>query len=88
MRRNAMLSILAGCSALAGGCSYAPSLNVLGAFFPGWLFCMTGGLFATLIVRALLIRAGLAERLRPLVILYPTLMALFTMIGWLIFFRN
>ena len=79
--------LTAAVAALAAGCSRAPSINVLGAFFPGWLFCMAGGLFFTLVTRALLIKAGLIDRMGPLLLFYPAVGAIFTFLCWFVFFQ-
>jgi YtcA family len=41
MRRSAMLLAM-----VSAGCTRAPSVSVLGAYFPGWLFCITRGRLA------------------------------------------
>ena len=74
--------------ALGSGCARAPSIDVFGSFFPGWVFCMAGGLLLTLVVRAILLRTGLVHSVGPLIIVYPSLMAIFAFIGWIIFFQN
>ncbi|QNK01796.1 YtcA family lipoprotein [Dyella telluris] len=80
---HALLALL--CASVAG-CSLPPSIPVMGAYFPGWLFCMTGGLVLTLLVRAMLVHAGKPRVLGPPVILYSALYALFSLLFWLIFF--
>ena len=74
--------------AVCSGCARSPSINVLGSFFPGWVFCMAGGLVLTLVVRAVLIRTGHIHSVGPLIIVYPSLMTIFAFIGWIIFFQN
>jgi cell division protein FtsX len=76
-----------GCAACAG-CSLSPSIAVLGAFFPDWLFCLVGALVATLVVHTGLSARGHADSLGPKPLVYPTLLLLFALLGWLIFFRN
>ena len=73
---------------VVSGCARAPSINVFGSFFPGWVFCMAGGLLMMLVVRAVLIKTGYVHSVGPLVIVYPSLMAIFAFIGWMIFFQN
>ena len=41
-----------------------------------------------LVVRAVLIKTGYVHSVGPLVIVYPSLMAIFAFIGWMIFFQN
>lgn len=71
---------------LVPGCSRAPSINFLGAFFPGWMFCLMGGIALTLLTRALLIRTGRIDQVGPLAVFYPAVGVIFTFLCWLIFF--
>ena len=66
----------------------APSVNILGSFFPIWMFCIIGGILVTLAVRLLLIRVNLDAEIGPRVIVYPSLVALFACSIWLVFFTS
>ena len=63
----------------------APLFDVLGSFFPAWLFCLALGLVLTLAVRWLLVRVRVPLALP--VLAYPSLTGLFTFALWLGFFR-
>jgi hypothetical protein len=65
-------------------CSRAPSVDVLGSFFPAWLLCFTVAIALTALVRLALFRLRVKVAL-PL-LAYPSLAALFTFLLWLIFF--
>jgi hypothetical protein len=80
------LSLL-GCAAVAG-CAFSPSIGVVGAYFPDWLFCLVGAVVATVAVYASLASRGLAENFGPAPVVYPTLLLFFALLAWLIFFRN
>ena len=69
---------------LLAGCSRAPSVDVLGSFFPGWLVCLTAAIVLAALVRLALLRLRL--RFAFPVLVYPSLAALFTFALWLIFF--
>lgn len=71
---------------LLQGCTRSPSMNVLGAYFPDWLFCIVGAVAVTVLIRLLLVRASLEEWLDPPAIAYPALVALLAFAGWLLFF--
>lgn len=71
---------------LLHGCSRSPSTSVLGAYYPDWLFCIVGGVVAAVLIRLLLLRAGLNDWLSPPAIAYPALLALLAFAGWLLFF--
>ena len=69
---------------LLSSCSRAPSVDVLGSFFPAWLFC-----FVLAIVLTALVRLGLQRlhfQLAFPILVYLSLAAFFTFALWLIFF--
>jgi hypothetical protein len=80
--------IVAGSAAMfsATGCSRAPSLNILGSFFPAWILCGVLGILLTAVVRVLFVRADFEKELSPLILVYPCLAAFFTFSIWLLFF--
>jgi hypothetical protein len=68
------------------GCSRAPSLNILGSFFPAWILCGVVGIVLTIVVRLLFVRVNFEKELSPLALIYPCLAAFFTFSLWLLFF--
>jgi hypothetical protein len=66
------------------GCSRAPSVDVLGSFFPAWLLCFVAGIVLAALVRLLLLQLNMKVPL-PL-LAYPSLAAFFTFTLWLVFF--
>jgi hypothetical protein len=72
------------------GSLITPSINVLGAFFPDWMFCIAGALVLTIGVRVLLVRAGLNARmgLGSRTLFYPALGVVLALLGWLAFFTD
>jgi hypothetical protein len=84
--------VAAGVLALVGmlplaGCQHAPSIDVLGSFFPAWLLCLILGILLTAGTRFLLSAVHLAEALSPPMVMYPCLAASFTFGLWLLFFH-
>ena len=69
---------------LLSSCSRAPSVDVLGSFFPAWLLCFVVAIVVTALVQLALLRFRVKVAL-PL-LAYPSLTALFTFLLWLIFF--
>jgi hypothetical protein len=69
---------------LLSSCSRAPSVEVLGSFFPAWLVCFIVAIVLTALVRLALLRLRVKAAL-PLLV-YPSIAALFTFLLWLIFF--
>jgi hypothetical protein len=70
------------------GCLGAPSINVLGSFFPGWMLCMGLGLIGAMVFRQVFIKTNIEAHLvsRPLV--YLCLWGLITLSSWLLLFRS
>ena len=75
-------------SSLLSGCRLAPSVNVLGAYFPGWLFCVVAGVSLTVVVHVIQSKLNLGRWLAPEALTYPVLTTLFSLGAWLIFFQN
>jgi YtcA family len=69
------------------GCERAPSIDVLGSFFPACLLCLILGIVLTTGTRFLLLKIHLEEALSPPVAMYASLTALFTFGIWLLFFH-
>jgi len=73
---------------LLSGCSIPPSVDVLGAYFPAWLFCIIAGVALTVMVHLLQSKRNLGPWLAPTALTYPLLTTLFSIGVWLIFFQN
>jgi fructose-specific phosphotransferase system IIC component len=66
------------------GCGQAPSVDILGSFFPAWLVCFAAAVLLTALSRFVLLRLHMKVELP--VLAYPSLTAFFTFALWLIFF--
>ncbi|MBP6365879.1 MAG: hypothetical protein KBA82_00075 [Nitrosomonas sp.] len=75
---------------LLNGCAITPSISVLGAYFPDWLFCIVGAIIATSFIHSLLRAYGLLAHFGPryLPLAYVSLTSALALGGWLIFFKN
>jgi hypothetical protein len=69
---------------LLAGCSRAPSVDILGSFFPAWLVCFIMAIVLTALGRLALWRLHMKVALPTLV--YPSLAAVFTFVLWMIFY--
>jgi hypothetical protein len=69
------------------GCEHAPSIDVLGSFFPAWLLCLILGIVLTAGTRFLLLKLHLEEAFSPPLLMYASSTALFTFALWLLFFH-
>lgn len=68
------------------GCSRAPTVNILGSFFPSWLLCLFAGIVLAVVANRLFARFGLDKEILWPVVVYPCLTLLFACGLWLIFF--
>lgn len=73
---------------LLAGCSRAPSIVLFGAAFPDWLFCIAGGVLATVMVHLIFGATRGAVLLRPLPLAYPGLTAIFATSIWMLVFYH
>lgn len=69
------------------GCDHAPSVDIIGSFFPVWMICLTLAVIIAFVVRYLLLRYRLESEVGPVALFYPSVVVLFTCVLWLIFFR-
>jgi YtcA family len=83
---NSLLRLTALCL-LCTGCGHAPSIDVIGSFFPVWMLCLIIAIALTFVVRGLLARYQLDSEVGPVALFYPSVVVLFTCLLWLIFFR-
>lgn len=66
-------------------CANAPSVPVLGAYFPDWLFCILVAALLGLPLHAVLARRGWVG---PAVLTFPLLTALLALGAWLLVFQG
>ena len=73
---------------LAGvmGCQHAPSFNIAGSFFPGWILCSFIGIVAAVLAHALFVRLKIEREIQPGVLIYPCIALSCAVTVWLIFF--
>jgi hypothetical protein len=86
--RDASALRLSACLLIVTFTACDPVVTIAGANFPSWLLCMIVGAILAAIVRLLLVRTRLEPYLGPLTIFYPSLIAMFAMILWAIFFNR
>ena len=68
-------------------CKRAPSFNVLGSYFPGWIACMVAAVLVTAALRWMLNRTGIEDHLPVLPVFYFSLALLIACVIWLIAFE-
>lgn len=72
-------------SSVATGCD--PIVNIQGSFFPAWIISMTVGGVVTAVLRQFFAILRLEPHLGPMLLVYPSLWILTTMLVWLVFYR-
>ena len=71
-----------------GGCDAgAPSLNLVGSYFPAWILCSLIGVAAGLAARAVLTVTRLAEAAAHPLIACIAIGAIAGLLAWLVFYR-
>jgi hypothetical protein len=71
---------------LCSGCSRAPSVAIIGSFFPAWMICISVGVVLTFLARSLLVRFGLEKHVGPLWLFYPSILTLCACVMWEMFY--
>jgi YtcA-like protein len=72
---------------LCAACSRAPSINVLGSFFPAWMVCIIAAVVLAFVVRFLLLKFKLESEVGNLGLFYPCVVIFLACGLWLLFFR-
>lgn len=80
-----MAAIAAG---LVSGCESSPSIGVLGAYFPDWLFCIVAGVVLTVVIYLIVKRLQAGHLMGPSAVVYPTLVAFLALAVWLMLFQH
>lgn len=86
MKLALRMNLLAIC-VICSGCSRAPSVSIVGSFFPIWMICIATGVVTTFAGRALLVRLRLEQHVGPLWLFYPSSVTLCACVLWEVFFR-
>ena len=68
------------------GCD--PVVTIAGADFPDWLVCVIVGCLLCAACHPLLRLSGLGRYLRPLPFFYGSLIVMFSLVTWVIFFNR
>jgi hypothetical protein len=80
-----MAAIAAG---LVSACASSPSIGVLGAYFPDWLFCIVAGVVLTVVIYLIVKRLQADHLMGPSAVVYPTLVAFLALAVWLMLFQR
>src|SRR5712664_2086778 len=84
-RAIGMAAIAAG---LVSACASSPSIGVLGAYFPDWLFCIVASVVLTVVIYLIVKRLEVDHLMGPPAVVYPTLVAFLALAVWLMLFQH
>lgn len=85
---NAFKSLPLAAMILLTGCRGAPSINLVGSFFPAWMLCVALGVIGVLLLRRVFVRTEIEAHLGVVPLVYFCLWVLLTLGFWLLFFRS
>jgi uncharacterized membrane protein len=77
--------LLVPASCFLAACSRAPSVDLVGSFFPAWLVCLVAAVLLTALTQVVLTRFHM--KLAYPALAYPAIATVFTFLLWLIFFH-
>jgi hypothetical protein len=92
MKKSRVQWVVLPAGLLSAGCRNAgarsSTIDVVGSYFPAWMVCILLGLAITVIVHQLLVGFKLAPYVRPAPLVYLSMAVLWSMVVWLVFFKN
>lgn len=68
-------------------CGHAPSIEIVGSFFPVWMVCLTAAVILTFFARKQLVRRKLESQVGPVALFYPSMVVSFSCLLWLLLFQ-
>ena len=69
-------------------CSTAPAQDLVGSYFPAWMLCAAGGVVAAVIIRLILVAAGISEYVVAPPLTYTAIAASATFGFWLTWYGH
>jgi len=88
MKTNYVRTVLiCAFSATVTSCSHAPSVEIVGSFFPIWMVCLTIAVILTFFAHKALVRLKLYTEVGPVSLFYPSMVVSFSCLLWLTLFR-
>ena len=67
---------------------HSPTVDILGSYFPAWMICILSGLALTLIAHWIVQVGNLKPYIGPAPLIYSSLMIIFTLATWILFYQN
>ena len=69
-------------------CNYAPTMDLLGSYFPAWMLCAAIGIVASVIIRQILAVTGINDYVVAPLLTYAGLAVSATLLAWLLWFGH
>jgi YtcA family len=69
-------------------CSYSPTIDLLGSYFPAWMLCAVIGIIAAVIIRQILAVAGINDYVVAPLPTYAAVAVSATLLAWLLWFGH
>ena len=70
------------------GWSYSPTQDLFGSYFPAWMLCAVLGVAAAVIIRQILVLAGINDYIVVPLLTYAGLAVSGTLLAWLLWFGH
>src|SRR5262249_41740410 len=70
------------------GCSYSPTLDLLGSYFPAWMLCAVIGIFIAVAIRQAPALAGIGEYVVAPFLTYAGFALSASLLVWLLWFSG
>jgi hypothetical protein len=87
-RRSRFGSSRVAIALAVSGCSRAPTMDLLGSYFPAWMLCAAIGVLATVVIWRILATAGIDEYVVAPLLTYTGLALSATLLFWLLWFGH
>ena len=69
-------------------CNYAPTMDLLGSYFPAWMLCAVLGIVTAVVIRQILGVTGINDYVLAPLLTYAALAMSATLLAWLFWFGH
>jgi cation transporter-like permease len=73
---------------VVSGCSRAPTMDLLGSYFPAWMLCTAIGVLVAVVIWRILAMAGIDDHVVAPLLTYAGLALSATLLFWLLWFGH
>ena len=87
-RRAAPILQLVAMTLPVAACNTAPTQDLVGSYFPAWMLCATAGIVAAVIIRQILVAAGIHDYVVAPLLTYVAIAGSATFLIWLLWYGH